>query len=325
MNLYKHIVIALIIAIFAGCSAPKPQTKPLWFTNPPKDFKCYYEVGEANSLSKAKNIAVFALRNKLNKELNNNFASADHPLSHINTQRKSEILAQNEHLSKTLPMHGLRIINSEVYKGKTLVLICLPKKELFEYLQKRSKEKFENAKRSFSNAQNLIAIKKFIAVKPLLKNYASIASFAQLKQNTLSTYSASAEFRYLKDLNDTYEKLKKSISFYVVGDANSRIFTQVIKQSIKEEGLTISKIPVSSNSLKLIVSSRTTNSQDYSFNKSSSLVQFTTYDMQKRKIAFKQHTFVGKSRKSYADAKEQAALHMYAKAKKFGVFQFLGL
>ncbi len=325
MSLYKSIVIALIIAFFAGCSAPKPQTKPLWFTHPPKDFRCYYSVGEANSANKAKNIALFALRNKLNKELNENFLSADHPLAQIDQHRKNEIIAHNEHLTKTFPARGIKVVNSEVYKGKTLVLICLPKKELFEYLQKRSKATFEDDKKIFENSQKLIAIKQFMAIKPLLKDYANIASFAQLKHNTLSSYEVSAEFRYLKNLNDTYEKLKKSISFYVLGDANSRIFTQVIKQSIQEEGLSISKTPLSKDSLKLIVSSNTTNSQDYSFNKSSSLVHFRTYDMQKKQIAFKQHTFVGKSRKSYADAKEQAALHMYAKTKKFGVFQFLGL
>ncbi len=325
MSLYRQIVLAVLIVFFAGCSAPKSYTKPQWSETEPRDLQHYYSVGEAKNLNKAKNIAVFALRRQLNETLDNSFKELHHPLFEINKARMEQIFQANEHLSKTIPMRGLKIVKTSTFKGRTLVLISLSKKDLFEYLQNRSSSIFEADKKVLESSKNLTAIQKFITIKPLLKKFATLASSAQLKKNTLQSYNPFEEFHYLKKLDTTYDHLRASISFYVLGDAASKIFTQVIKQSIKDEGLTISKRPLSDDALKIILNTTTTNTQEYTFNKSSSLVHFSTYNLQKEKVASKQHTFVGKSRKNHKDAKEQAALHMYAKTKKFGVFQFLGL
>ena len=63
----------------------------------------------------------------------------------------------------------------------------------------------------------------------------------------------------------------------------------------------------------------------YTFMVSKNLVKFTTYDDNKNKVAFRQHTFVGKSRKNHRDAKNQTAINLKSKIRKLGIFNFIGV
>ncbi|MBU1989262.1 hypothetical protein KJ691_00810 [bacterium] len=324
--LYKNILFAFIIALFAGCStAPAPKTLPDWFIAPPQHYEFFYAVGAGEDTQKAKNIAIYSLRKMLIAELNAKFQTPKHRLGFTDDETLSALLKSNEHLCKTLSMRNIKIEKAETFQGKSFVLVKLSKKAVFENIKTISEEKFLTLQKDYDKQKDEIAIQRFITLKPLAKQYAELASYAQLKELTITTYSAGDEFELLKNIKDSYAKLKSEISFYVLSDANSIPFVHSIKSSLQGEGLGISNKPKSKESLKILVTSITEDSIDYSFMQSKSLLKLTTYDRDKNEIAFRQHTFIGKSRKDYKEAKEQSALHTKSKIQKLGIFDFIGL
>lgn len=323
--MFKYLLSAIIIAFFAACSAPKPETKPSWYTTLPKDFNFFYATGADKNIDKAKKKAVASLRQQINEELNNNFKNGKTKLYIESNQNIDAILMANEYLANTMLMRAVQLDKSAIYKQDTLVLIKLPRKTIFDLVSRTAIKKLNSSKEQFNSVQNQIAIKRFIVVSELMKTYPKIASLIEAKKVTLPSYNTSDEFSYLNDLRAAYLKLKKDISFYVLSDVNSRIFAPAIKDAIRSEGLLLSSKPTGKDALKLFITSKTTDSQNYSFNQSKSLIKFSTYDLNKNKVSFKQHTFIGKSRKNHKEAKEQSALNIKAKVTKIGVFSFLGL
>jgi len=163
-----------------------------------------------------------------------------------------------------------------------------------------------------------------MALELAVKELSVLASLAEYKEFLISTYSSADEFTFLNKIKKEYDDLKNSINFYILTDGNSRIFSHSIKNAIEAEGLHVGNDIRSKNSFKLLVTSKTENSQDYTFSKSKTLVKFTTFNNQKNKIKFRQHTFIGKSRKNAKEAKDQAAIHLDYKIKKLGIFDFIG-
>ena len=323
--MYKNILLAMIIAIFAGCSAPKPAQKPAWFTSPPKDFKNFYAIGSGETKHKAKNVAIASLREQINFELDASFKKKNHKLAPIDKAMLEQIMTANSHLCNRLSMRGIKIAKTDVFNGKTLVLITLSKKETFDKLTLSSEVKLKAVKQAYSDTKNEIAIKRFIALKPLIEKYPSLASLTGCRNNIIASRAAGNDFKFLKKMYNDYIKLKSEINFYILSDADSRIFSSSIKNAIKKEGLSVENSLENKESVKLLITSKTADSKDYSFMQSKSLIKFTTFDIDKDKIAFRQHTFIGKSRKNYKEAKAQAAIHVKAKVRKLGVFDFIGL
>jgi len=323
--MYKYLLTAIIVAIFAGCSAPKPERAPSWYTTVPKDFNYFYAKGSDVNADRAKKKAIAALRENLHAELNSSFKNKTTKLSISSNQNIDAILMANERLINTLSMRSVKLDKTAIFKGNTLVLIKLSRKEVFNIIDRTLTKHLNASKKKFDLYSDDIAIKRFVVVSKLMKDYPKYASKIQAKNVALASYDTYDEFNYLNDLRDSYLKLKKDITIYVLSDVNSRIFTSSIKYAIRNTGLTLGSKAKSKDSLKLLITSKTTSSQNYSFNQSKSLIKFTTYDVNKKQVSFKQHTFIGKSRKNYKEAKQQSSLHVKSKISKVGIFNFLGL
>jgi len=78
--MYKNILLVLIIAFIAGCSKPKPETIPSWYTNIPTDYKLLYAVGVSDNVNKAKKLALVSLRDTLNKNIDKEFKKKNYVL-----------------------------------------------------------------------------------------------------------------------------------------------------------------------------------------------------------------------------------------------------
>lgn len=323
--MYKNIIISIVIAIFAGCSAPKPETKPNWYLVAPKDFNNFYALGSGADIKSAKGRALASLRENLNRELNAEFKKPNHILGEVDGEVLSEIFKSNEYISMKLSLKNVKVQNSAVFQGETLILISISRVDIFEQLKKMSDIKFQNIEDAYKKSEKSIAIKKYILLKPLMQEYSKLASFAAFKEYSVSTYRADKEFHFLKNLRQEYRELRGKISFYVLSDANSIAFTKSIKSAIESEGLKVQSTPLSEDSLRVIITSKTTKTQNYTFNQSSNLVKYSTYDINKNEVAFRQHTFVGKSRKSYSEGKKQSVVQASSKIKKLGIFDFIGL
>ncbi|MCW8894682.1 MAG: LPP20 family lipoprotein [Sulfurimonas sp.] len=323
--MYKNILLAIIIAIITGCSAPKPEQAPSWYTNIPQDDKLFYAVGAADTIDKAKNNAIASMRENLAEQIDNSFKEVTHKLLPIDNTILQNIFKQNLDISKKLFFKNITLANSQSFKGEKLVLISISKQDLFKKLKIISDAQFLRTKQEYAVTRNSATLKRFIVLDELMEKFAHIASLAEYKTFLLSTYNSDDEFEFLKNMKNEYDRLKASINIYVLTDSNSRIFSKIIKNSLNEKGLSTKNSFENEVSLKLLITSETTQSQEYSFNQSKSLVKFTLFDKQKTLLSLRQHTFIGKSRKSYEDAKIQSAVYLKNKINKLGIFDFIGI
>ncbi len=322
--MYRSILLTIIITIFAGCGKPEVPQRPTWFTSPPKDFNNFYAVASAISESKAKNLAIASLREQLNNNLDASFRTKTHKLS-LNQNKITQITQINEHRCKTISMRSAKVEKLVDFEGDKLILISISKKKLFELISNIGDTKMKKAKTDYINIQDKTAIERYINAKTTMQEYYELASNAQFKQNLISTYSANDEFIFLNTLETEYQKLKSNISVYILSDGNSRVFIKSIKEAILDQGLVISKTPKSKDSIKLLITSTSEYDDEYTFKRSKTLIKFSTYNMNREKIKFIQHTFIGKSKKNYKEAKTQSAIHLKAKMNKLGLFNFIGI
>lgn len=323
--MYKNILLTIIIAIITGCSAPKPQNPPIWYTNVPTDEKLFYAVGSSDTIESAAKNAITSMRERLNSNINDLIKAPTHRLQPLDKTMLEDIFIQSIDISKKLSLKNVKIDKSQEFNGEKLVLISIPKATLFERLKAISEAQYLRTKQEFDMTKNAAILKRFVILDSLMQKFSNIASLAQYKEFLLSTYNPNSEFEFLKSMKTEYENLKSSINIYVLTDSNSRIFSSFIKNSLNEKGLSTKNDFDSEISLKLLITSTTEESQEYSFNKSKSLVKFTIFDKNKKLLSLRQHTFIGKSRKDYQDAKEQSALYLKSKVERLGIFDFIGI
>ena len=322
--MYKKILLVIALIFIAGCSKPKPEQIPSWYTNVPSDYKLFYAVGASDTKEKAIKRAISSMRETLSAKLNQSFRDKTHLIQPITQENLKEIIDTNVDIANRLTLSKAKVVKSKNFKGEELVLISVKRIDLFNKLKIISDLKLGRAKEQNKKAKNEDVIKRFMALEPIIKSYPTLASLGAYKQFLISTYSANDEFLFLKEVKNEYDELKNSINVYVLTDSNSRIFSSSIKDALNKKGFTTHNSVNSKNGVKLLITSKTTNSKDYTFNQSSSLVKLTTFDKNKEKISFRQHTFIGKSRKNLLEAKQQSAIHLKYKVKKLGIFDFLG-
>ncbi|WP_373069612.1 LPP20 family lipoprotein [Sulfurimonas sp.] len=323
--MFKYIIMAITIAIFTACSAPKPRHAPSWYTSKPKDFKYFYAVGSGNTVTHAKNKAIANMRNEIIEELDSSFSNKTSKIKVNDQELISQILKENEHLINTMSLADIKIDKKANFNNLELVLLKLPRKSVFEKFNMISNKRLKSSKENYALMGDKDPwIKKFSVLYNGMKDFPKLASIVQAKHITLST-SNNDEINYLNNLQDEYIDLKEQISIYVLPDINSRIYVKNVKDALLETGLELSSKPKSEKSLRLLITSTTENVQEYGFNRSKSLVKYSTYDLNKKRVAFRQHTFSAKSRKNYSDAKAQTAVHQKSKIKKLGIFDFIGV
>lgn len=322
--MYKYLLGVILITIFTACSTPKPEVKPSWFITLPKDLNFFYATGSHKNLEKAKKIAIASLRKQISAELNSAFKNNVTDLLIESNQNIEAIILANEYFANTLSMRTIRVENSSTYKNDKLILIKFSRKDMFDIVSKNLENILVPSKESFTKVQDEIAVKRFMVISELMQDYPKISSLIQAKKVALPNYKTKDEFNYINKLRTSYVKLKKDITFYVLSDVNSRTFVPAIKNALRATGLLLSTKLENKDSLKLLITSKTTNDEVYSFNQAKSLVKFSTYDIDKKKVSFKQHTFIGKSRKNHKEAKEQSSLNLKSKVTKMGIYNFLG-
>lgn len=322
--MYKNIILSILIVFITGCSKPKPDTLPIWYINVPSDYKLFYAVASADTIEKAKNIAIVNMRNSLSFQVNTRFDDLNHKLQVSDENTLTKIKQYNKEISNRLSLNRVKVEKSKTFNKKVYILISMPRIDIFNKLKTISDIKLHRAQEANKRGLNKSAIDRFLALEIATKEWIEIASLSGYKDFLISTYNADDEFIFLNNIKKEYDELRNSINIYVLTDGNSRIFYNFIKDAIEKRGLSVKNSVGSKNSFKLLVTSKTQEETRYMFHKSSTLVKLTTFDNQKNKVAFRQHTFVGKSRKNYNEAKEQASMNLKYKIKKLKIFDFLG-
>jgi len=324
--MYKYLLSAIIISIFTACSGPKPTNPPAWYTSMPKDFQFFYSVGSGKTITHAKNNAIVQLRKQIQDTLNSTFSDNKTKLKIPSDININEILSENERFVNTMSLMDLKIEKTEEFNGEQLILLKLPRTSIFTKLNILASKNMKKSKAESALVKESDPwIKQFSILSNCMQDYPKLASLVEAKKVVLNSHNNLAEINYLNELSEKYLNLKNELSIYVISDINSRAYVQAVKDALSSKGIELSEKPKSDKSLKLYITSTTENIQDYGFNRSKSLVKYSTYDLNKKKILFKQHTFSAKSRKSYSDAKIQTVVHQGSKIKKLGIFDFLGV
>lgn len=323
--MYKNIFLSLfIIAFIAGCSAPKPDVAPEWYTNVPSDSKLYYAVGSSDTEDGAKKAAMESMRESLSAEVSSMFKDKKHPLQPIDKELFEKISRNTLEISKKLSLQNIKLEKSTKYKESKLVLMSIPRAELFEKIKPISDVQFLRLKEEYTIRKNSITIKKFALLDELMQDFPRVTALVGYKKFLLHSYNAEGELKFLKEMKDEYDYLKSAINIYVLSDANSRIFAHNIREAIEQKGISTKNSLDNENSIKLLITSETSEVQNYNFLQSKSLIKFTTFNNEKKQLAHIQHTFVGQSAKDFQDAKEHASADMQSKIKKLSLFDFIG-
>jgi hypothetical protein len=327
--MYKTLLFIIISSLFIGCSSqPKPVSAPTviptWYTNPLKDDKNFYVTASSNNLKVVKKIAINSLRDNIAKEIENSFKTPNHELKPT-IDMKRKINNEIDHLCKTISMRNVKTLNSDFFKNKHLILIAIAKKDLCLNIQDDVKDKINKLRISYNENKNTTDIQRYLHLEPLMSQYEYLASRIALSEICSPSDKINSDFKLLQNLEYEYHNLKSKINFYILSDYNSRLYSKVIVNALKKDGLHISKTNKNSHTLKLSMSSKTEDTSDYSFNKSKTRVIFTTFNANGKKVLYRQHTFIGKSRKSHKDAKVQTFQHMKSKVRQLGILNFIGV
>ena len=316
--MYKNILLMIIITFFVGCGSPNPDEKPQWFTNLPQDTNNYYATASASTTADAQKLAIDKLRAKLNYKLDESFEDKKLELS-LNTKLELEqILDANANRCDDISMENIQVLNNAGFKNKKLILVSISKKAIFNFISKKSNKNFQQAKKEFSKIENLIAIKRFIVVENIMKSYPILASDAQLKSITSATYSTRKEFRFLNKLKKEYEGLKSNINIYLLSDNNSKTLLKTVKTKLQKYGLKLDAKVKTKDTIKILISSKTTN---YGYNKTKmikNLTRITSYNIDKKQISAVEHITKEVSQTKIKESQ-------LAKIKELGIFNFLGL
>ncbi len=324
-TVYKYILIAIITTFFIGCSTSNQKKSAHYYTAPAQNFNFLYASGSGKSKLKAKNNAISNLRVKINNTLDKAFLDKTTKLKIAQEQDIKQILKENEIFSKTITMFGLRVEKATIHKKEYTILVRLPKSFVFDYANKIFTKKMKASKQRYEIYKDKISITKYMYLLEELPHYYKLATLLEAKKMAYITYNTKKEAEYLNEIGSEFFRLKQSVSLYIFSDVNSKVFALNIKNAIIASGLTVSSKPLDNNHFNLFISSQTTNSQDYDFNKAKTLIKYRTFDQNKKEIAFRQHTFVSKSRVSHLDAKKQSTFYVKNKIRKLGVYDFIGL
>ena len=323
--MYRIFFAALLITFFAACSAPQPKTPPAWYTSLPQDCNYFYAVGVADEETTGYKKALNALRHTLEKEASQSFKQDQHKLALLRHNEELELLQNIQHITRTLSLRSAILESSQTYNNSVIVLVKIARKDIFDALQTRSQHRFQTLQKGYQALEGKNALEQYSQLTTLMKEYYPLASYAQLQSLSLCSDNTDKHFALLQKIKENSMRLQKDISVYVLSDANSLPFLRTIKDALRAQGLTVSKKPKTKEALTLLITSSTQQSLDYEFMQSKSLLELQIYDKAKNKLASKQHTLVGRSKKSYLDAKMQSAKSLQAIIRTNGIFNTLGI
>lgn len=317
--MYKFLLL-IISVVFIGCGTPNPNEKPQWFTDIPVDSEYIYATGMADTQEKAKLNAISNIKIKLSESINDAFRTKNLQLD--TKDNLDKILDNSLKSLKQLYIPNIFVENSAKFKNKQIILISIEKENLFNSLKKNTILK---AKNIYNITKGNIAINRYIALKKVMQDYPFLASKIELKQVLNPNYNPNNEFKILNQIKNDFFKLKNSISFYILTDDNSKIYYKEIVKAIVDEGLVVSKIPSSKDSIRLLVVSQLKENIQDNIRYSKSFLRFTSYNTNKEQIASNEIVFSGKSEDSYKMAEKDSINDCKNKIIELGIFNILGV
>lgn len=312
-----------LLSLFLGCSAPKPPTKPLWYTNPPTSYESYYAATNDHDALRAKRLAMVEFRRALLKDFEERLHSRTS--SYLSAFEREALLNEAKEIVNKISFRGVREEQSALHENRHYQLTSIPKRLLFEEFTQMDAAILQETLARYDSLQTPEPLIRYGLLKELYKEVYLLAATELLKELVVSTYDATPTLLKIARIHKEYLELQKSISIFVATDVDSRPLAEGLKLALTQEGLSLASHPKAPGAYRLFVSSNASGYDEYEFHIYGYQAAYTLLNANNKQLASRKHALIGKSRIDYADAKKQSLIGHYKTIKQIGLFQFLGL
>ena len=326
----RRLAALLFIVIFAGCgggSAPKPQSYPQWYLNPPQsNGATLYGVGSGPDLPSAKNEALSAISANLSVTVQSQFKKSDHSIRTNNSEQTlQDVLNTVQADTKALTFSNVNVEQNSVLNDKVLILVSVDRAQLFNDQKHRLDTKTSALKTELKNAEALSSIERFIIFKKVRAEHVGIASGAELLAAIKPGFDNSAYLDFTAANDSQFDSLKHGMKLHIKSDADTKLFVAPVIDALTEEGIKVEQSQSSGKSVVIELAASTQQDTLYGYKIEKLRLSATTKTASGKTVASKQHTFSGKSRYDYTQARHQSVAKFKKKIAQDGIFTVLGL
>lgn len=313
-----------LLSLFLGCSAPKPPTKPLWYTNPPTSYESYYAATNDHDALRAKRLALVEFRRALLKDFEERLhGRASSP--YLSAFEREALMKEAKEIINNISFRGVREEQNALYENRHYQLSSIPKRLLFEEFTQMDAAILQKSLARYDSLQTPEPLIRYRLLKELYTQVYLLVATELLKELVASTYDATPTLLKIAGIHKEYLALQRSISIFVATDVDSRPLAEGLKLALTQEGLSLASHPKAPGAYRLFVSSHASSYDEYEFHIYGYQAAYTLLNANNKELASRKHALIGKSRIDYTDAKKQTLLNHYKTIKQIGLFQFLGL
>ena len=298
---------------------------PSWYTHPPKDYQFIYSTAASKTQQSARNIALLSINRSLYSELSDSFSSKNPPI-HINSSLELKALQETSaKIANSLVFHGIKTLESTTFRSQNLILISVSRASIFAEQKQKLDAVYTPIKKQLEALYSLDPLKQYALIAPTITLLDEIAARAKLLEIISNGFDGGEYFAFVNSIKDNFKQLQKNIGMRVLGNLNAIRFVRYIQEGIVQQNITVDKTLSEKESYTLFILTAVDKKMDYQFYKTTLTVTTIVATKDKKVIAEKLHTFIGKSRKDYQDAQAQAEESVGKQVKSLGIFNFLGL
>jgi hypothetical protein len=248
-NYKKYINIALLTAIFAGCStntvvpfANKSGSIPTWYINSPKNSSIFlYGLGEGYSIREAKENALNDMASRLTVSIGSDIKTKV-KVSHGSINGYSKNIIKNIEVE----VQKIKFTNAKVYKSKQVddkfyIIMQIDKEQFLEHLLKEFKVLDERLTKRYNSLKSYSLLEQINILEELKSD------IIKAKKDSIVIGAIDNNFDYLlyiKKYNnyiDTIDSLKNSSTIYVKTNLQKKYFLDQLIDLINQKGYKVSK------------------------------------------------------------------------------------
>ncbi len=263
-NLLFIVSAFLLININCGCSFKKNKVAesdlkyPAWFLSASADDhlkNIYSAVGESVSETDAIAQALNSIASRISIEVASTYKSQTTLINNIGNRELSLNIEQNV---KKIEFNNYKIIKSEIFNNKNIVLVVVNRSELANNLTNKLNLKIDEVEKeiNFNSSNRLDKLKKIIKAKQDLNYLKSQISIIKTVNNN---FDVNNFYLKISDLEKEINLYINNISFYI--NMNDNIaYNEYIKKMLNQSGYAIFDRQTKNNSIFIKLSTEKTQS-----------------------------------------------------------------
>ncbi|MDD2356800.1 MAG: LPP20 family lipoprotein [Thiovulaceae bacterium] len=304
----------IVLLLLSGCSkpptvevAPKPQ--PAWMTNPPLDASSLYGVGEGkdkeNALANGLNSIASTLSVSVKSKLTTN--------TRVHSDNGVENYTRDDEQKVDLFVKEIRLSSYEILESEKLgfesygVLVKADKSALFKSLKDEADKMIALLKNDESTSKAANILEQFY----FYENATYTSDNLLYKSLVLKVLKPSFDDGYIiaeiKSINESFNRLKSSMTFSVTADKESQNFIDPFKSILSDRGFQIAQ-KEDKYHLHVNITSHTIFTHAYGFDLARSAINIDIRDSKNQIVKSKKVDIIGQSSQGEDVAKQDIAI-----------------